>query len=448
MSEKIRWAIAVVVCLAACLFLAQYDGGALHFLSHETEGKTETVEAEKDKAVQHLSRLPSHFDARQGKRAPTVKNQGEFSTCWAVAASSALEASMLPEEHLIFSAEHISRKNSYGKLEEKGGAYAMLMSYLAGWLGPVPEESDPYGDGKSPDGLSAIRHVQEMQIIQEKNIPAVKELIYRYGAVQASFYMDMEKASHSSVYYNEFAHAYCYAGEQAVNHDVLIIGWDDAYPKENFSVNVKKNGAFLCQNSWGKDFGEDGVFYVSYEDAWMGSSCVAYTRVEETGNYDHLYQTDLCGWVGQIGYNRPECWFSNVYMAGQEEELSAVGFYATGEKTEYTVYVDEKFSGVPSLENCQRVAEGSFRNAGYYTVDFEKPIRLQAGQKFAVLVKIYTPDAAYPAATEYPADENSRNVTIEDGEGYLSPDGVTWQKTEEKYGCNICLKAYTRNGNG
>lgn len=324
----------------------------------------------------------------------------------------------------------------------------MLMSYLAGWLGPVTEESDPYGDGKSPDGLSAIRHVQEMQIIQEKNIPAVKELIYRYGAVQASFYMDMEKASHSSVYYNEFAHAYCYAGEQAVNHDVLIIGWDDAYPKENFSVNVKKNGAFLCQNSWGKDFGEDGVFYVSYEDAWMGSSCVAYTRVEETGNYDHLYQTDLCGWVGQIGYNRPECWFSNVYTAGQEEELSAVGFYATGEKTEYTVYVDEKFSGVPSLENCQRVAEGSFRNAGYYTVDFEKPIRLQAGQKFAVLVKIYTPDAAYPAATEYPADENSRNVTIEDGEGYLSPDGVTWQKTEEKYGCNICLKAYTRNGNG
>ena len=175
---------------------------------------------------------------------------------------------------------------------------------------------------------------------------------------------------------------------------------------------------------------------------------MAYTRVEETGNYDHLYQTDLCGWVGQIGYNRPECWFSNVYTAGQEEELSAVGFYATGEKTEYTVYVDEKFSGVPSLENCQRVAEGSFRNAGYYTVDFEKPIRLQAGQKFAVLVKIYTPDAAYPAATEYPADENSRNVTIEDGEGYLSPDGVTWQKTEEKYGCNICLKAYTRNGNG
>ena len=225
---------------------------------------------------------------------------------------------------------------------------------------------------------------------------------------------------------------------------MLIIGWDDNYPKSNFSVNVKRNGAFICQNSWGEKFGENGVFYVSYEDALIGSSCAGYTRVEGTENYSGIYQTDLCGWIGQAGYDSPVCYFANVYTAREEEKLSAVGFYATGRDTEYTVYAAEEFSGSFSLVGKKAAASGSFQNAGYYTVNLEKEVKLEAGQRFAVAVKIETPGSIYPAATEYQADENSRNVIIEDGEGYLSANGISWQSAEETYGCNVCLKAYTR----
>lgn len=456
MAEKIQRVLTVlIIFLAGWLVYRIYGEEITRLLKNvtatedsakkeaeETAAGTEAAAREESEG-EAKGKLPARYDSREEGRAPLVKNQGGFGTCWAVTASSVLEAALLPGEHIIFSADHIAMKNAYGKSVEEGGAYAMSISYLVGWLGPVTEEEDPYGDGVSPDGLSPVRHVQEVQILQEKKIDAVKEMVCKSGAVQSSFYMDMENSAHSSVYYNEFASAYCYAGDAEANHDVLIIGWDDNYPKENFSVNVKGNGAFICQNSWGEAFGENGVFYVSYEDALIGSSCVGYTRVEAVDNYDKIYQTDLCGWIGQIGYEAPECYFANAYTADEAEELEAVGFYATAGGTDYSVYVVDDFSGSLSMLRKKSAASGSFQNAGYYTVALDTPVRLEAGQKFAVLVKIHTPGSSYPVAAEYQADENSRNVTIEDGEGYLSADGISWQNAEKGYGCNVCLKAYT-----
>ena len=38
-------------------------------------------------------------------------------------------------------------------------------------------------------------------------------------------------------------------GEEWKSHAVTMVGWDDNYPKENFPVQPKKNGAILCKNS-------------------------------------------------------------------------------------------------------------------------------------------------------------------------------------------------------
>lgn len=462
MVKKIERAVLVLIlCLSTWLAYSIFEDQFSDFVSgvknavqdaagrDETEESRETEETKETAEHQETEDQPagnrSHYDAREAGRAPVVKDQMEFGTCWAVTASSALEAALLPGEHLVFSADHISMKNTYGRGQEEGGGSAMIMSYLAGWMGPVTEEEDPYGDGYSPDGLEPVRHIQEIQMLREKDLQAVKELVYRCGSVSSSFYMDMENSAHSSVFYNEFQYAYCYNGEKEANHDVLIIGWNDQYPKENFSVDVKRDGAFICQNSWGDRFGENGVFYVSYEDAWIGSSCTAYTAVEPTDNYQYIYQTDLCGWIGQIGYESEQCFFANAYTAAGQEKLSAVGFYATGQDTWYTVYVAENFTNRLSLSGKVPAASGTLQNPGYYTVDLDQNFSLEKGQRFAVIVEICTPGSDYPVAAEYQADENSSNVTIEDGEGYLSTNGFSWENTEESYGCNVCLKAYTVN---
>ena len=101
----------------------------------------------------------------------------------------------------------------------------------------------------------------------------------------------------------------------------MIVGWDDNYPKENFNEQPQGDGAFLCVNSWGEEFGQKGYFYVSYYDSNIGRSNISYTKVEENNNYQNIYQTDLCGWVGQMGYGEENAWFSNIYEARGKEDV-------------------------------------------------------------------------------------------------------------------------------
>lgn len=70
------------------------------------------------------------------------------------------------------------------------------------------------------------------------------------AAVQSSFYSDIEVANADSEFYNAGTAGYFYSGSAKANHDVIIIGWDDNYPKENFHTPPKNDGAFICQNSW------------------------------------------------------------------------------------------------------------------------------------------------------------------------------------------------------
>lgn len=387
-------------------------------------------------------KLPVAYDYRKVDRDPQVKNQGEFGTCWAFASLTALEASLLPEEELDFSEDHMSLQNSFSFSQNEGGEYTMAIAYLTSWQGPVLEKDDPYGDGKSPSGLKAVKHVQEIQILEGKNYDRIKEMVFRCGGVQSSLYMPLSNPSSNSDYYNAENYAYCYIGTEKPNHDVVIIGWDDNYPKENFNLSMEADGAFICRNSWGESFADNGTFYISYYDTNIGIHNVVYTKIEEADNYDSIYQSDLCGWVGLLGYGKESAYFSNVYTAKGEEYLEAVGFYATGKDTEYEVYLVKDFKNTGSFAEKEPLKSGKFTNAGYYTVPLKDKVALKKGEKFAIVVRITTPNAKRPIAIEYAADKATERVDISDGEGYISLYGNSWESAEEK-NCNICLKAYT-----
>ncbi|MDU3397892.1 MAG: lectin like domain-containing protein, partial [Clostridiales bacterium] len=178
---------------------------------------------------------------------------------------------------------------------------------------------------------------------------------------------------------------------------------------------------------------------------------IVYTGVEQTDNYDAIYQSDLCGWLGQIGYGEESVWFANAYRAGPGEKLAAAGFYATGENTEYEVYVARHLpeAGSPEMEAAlssrSPAVKGKLENGGYYTVPLGETIPLDENERFAVIIKISTPGAAHPVAIEFDTGDGFANVDLTDGEGYLSIDGDSWEHVEETQKCNVCLKAYTKN---
>ena len=451
--------------------------------------------------LQLSGELPARWYAGDSGRRPTQKYQGNYGTCWALTAVSALEAAVLPGQRAAFSADHMANRNAYTVDVDAGGSYQMVMAYLSGWQGPVTEAEDPYGDGFSPEGLEAAVHVQGMQLLDGCSTDEIKQAVREYGAVQTSLYMSRELTRPDSPYYNEGTYAYCYPREQTQNHDVLILGWDDLFSRFRFRSIPECDGAFICMNWW-SGFGDDSIFYVSYGDANIARTGLVCSRVEAADNYDRLYQADDCGWMGSLGYGSRECWFANVYTAAAADEaasdtdgrsanagtsgsgstaaadetaastggksanagmstsgsgaapssetkteavesLSAVGFYATAPGGTYDVYLVHDFSDASSFTSMEHLATAETERSGYYTVDLEKPEQLSSGERFAVIVKMTVSKGRAAAAVEFAGSPDAADVTLEGKEGYLSRKGHVWENTEEAYRSNVCLKAYT-----
>lgn len=391
-----------------------------------------------------ISDVPPSYDLRTRLRVSEVRNQGTYGTCWAFAAISALESSLMPEENLLFSVDHMSMSNSFNVNQYDGGEYTMGMAYLAAWQGPVYEKDDPYGDGATDESLSPVKHVQEIRIIDGKDYQGIKEAVFKYGGVQTSLYSNISSSKGNSKYFNKDTNAYCYMGSEKPNHDVVIIGWDDNYPKENFNVDLEGDGAFICQNSWGNEFGDDGFFYVSYYDTNIGTHNEVYTGVENTDNYDYIYQSDLCGWVGKMGYDKEDMYGANVFTATSDQNIKAASFYATASDTSYELYIVNNFKDEYSFANRKKVAEGTLENAGYYTIKFDEEVPVAEGERYAVVLHINTPESTHPMAIEYDSGESYlKDVDLDDGEGYISYDGAAFINVKEKQDCNLCIKAFS-----
>ena len=387
--------------------------------------------------------LPDAYDMRDYGRVSPVRDQGNQGTCWAFASLGALETITLPQEEMVYSVDHMSLNNGFSLDLSEGGEHTMSIAYMAAWRGPVLEEDDPYGDGETDESLTAVKHLKEAIIINERDDNKIKSAIYKYGGVETSIYLEMPYGESYSVYYNPDTASYYYDGYEEPNHDLVIVGWNDNYPKENFALKPSSDGAYICKNSWGESFGDGGYFYISYEDVNICQKSIVYTSLDDADDYDNIYQTDELGWVGQMGYSDESAYFANVYEAKGKETLKAVSFYATGPNTKFSVFVVTDYEEMNSLNRGRKeVGKGETRYAGYYTVDLNQDIELEPGQKYAIIMSITTPGSERPIAIECDAGERTANLDLSDGEGYMSLYGEIWQNSEEKE-ANICLKAFT-----
>lgn len=62
------------------------------------------------------------------------------------------------------------------------------------------------------------------------------------------------------------------------------------------------------------------------------------------------------------------------------------------------------------------------------------------------MIRLKTPGSKHPLAIEYDTGEKIlQGVNLDDGEGYISPNGKKFVNVKEKRDCNLCIKAFTRN---
>ena len=391
--------------------------------------------------------LPATYDLRPQGRVSAVRNQGQCGSCWAFATYSSLESTALPGDALDLSENHLKNLHGFDPTPCAGGNADMSSAYLARWTGPVNETDDPYGesDPTSPPGLTPVRHVQNVLYLPDRSGPLdndnIKQAVMTYGVVYTDLRYD-SAAYRGSPYFTHY-----YSGTGDVNHAVGIVGWDDNFDKTRFRTTPPGNGAFICKNSWGTGWGQQGYFYISYYDTRVGIENRVFTAPEPADNYDRVYQYDPLGWTSALGYGSSTAWFANVFTAETSDSVRAVGLFVQSPGSEVHVQVHRSPDNGPLRSSGPAVSfTTTVDAAGYWTLRLPQPVQLNAGERFSVVVRATCPTTSWPIPVEMPFSGYSSAASAAAGQSYISPDGAAFDDLTSfaAYArANVCLKAFT-----
>lgn len=148
-----------------------------------------------------------------------------------------------------------------------------------------------------------------------------------------------------------------------LDHAVIIIGWDDHFPKDYFRVPAQNDGAWICQNSKSKGWGNDGIYYVSYESLIEENVIFSVTNeYSDVAYYD-------CGNEKQISTG-DSCSVASVF--NKKGMLAAIGTYTN---SDYQKYIIEIYEGNFGELICS--FEGVSDIKGYHVTDLPEPMQVE-----------------------------------------------------------------------
>ncbi|MDL2263487.1 lectin like domain-containing protein [Synergistaceae bacterium OttesenSCG-928-I11] len=457
------------------------------------------------KAAGRTASLPVSYDLAAEGFLTSVKNQKKWGTCWDFATMEAMESNWLKRhgEEIFLSELHLGYfayvqesldkpafdTSDYAQSESSifsnGGTTGTSRAILSRSTGPVYEDDAPYPDGdldakfwqfydpKLPSDMPARYRLKESLTFHKTDTDAIKSALMEHGALWIAFSTRGIRVDPVEGYNNPNIYNH---NSVPMNHAVLLVGWDDTRSKDLFlSVSDDKtvpqnDGAWKIQNSWGtatssgKPIGEDGFFWISYEDATIfGIFGAASFVAMPLDTYDNTYCHDPLGVVYNVGYSASDITLANAFTAKRGEDLVFVGFDTLDPDLDYAIQIYKNIpegeapsAGTPVLASPLR---GSASVPGYRTAKLDAPIRIEEGERFAIAVTFTTAHNGMNIPLEARVKNFSSRAACAPGESYYL-DGTEWKEvmgigaktfdgtgenTRMAYYTNACIKAFTKN---
>jgi len=437
--------------------------------SPSSENGLFTLEASTPLPFAYSASIPSAYNSMDEGYVTAVKDQGDANNCWAYSTMSMLESDSIikgcetlenadySESHLTwFSGRSLTPNTSdlaYGDGRNSaepynyGGNWMIAAGVLSRWSGVANEEdypSYPYDVSAMGNYTEADRYNNSAGIVLESaqvfdDFYDVKQWIIDHGSATAMFYYDNPS-------YNSSKKAYYYPEAMGINHQIVIIGWDDNFSASNFKTAPSGNGAWLCKNSWGTRWGNEGCFWISYYDKTI-STFVGFSGMESENYYkNYTYNGAEYNSIYGIGYAIK---LANVFKASGNEKLSSVAFYTIGTDVDVTVSVYKNIRSnytTPVQGTLAYKEQMTVERQGYHTVHLDEEILLAPGEIFSVVVRYYDSDQS---STRFPAEAEDCERSVyacRSKESYLSVEygSSSWSESQTQGFKNFYIQAFTK----
>ncbi len=397
--------------------------------------------------------LPSLYDLRSvedGAFLSTVKNQGTSGTCWAFAVYGSSESYILQQYtvNYDFSEQNLATCHGFDWEPDFGGNFLMPMAYFSRHAGPIAEYDDPYAE--PTNGSVCINNLDPPVFIEKAfflpgsrdrayTLNQIKQALIDYGALAVNLY-------YNSLYYNPNDYTYFYNNYDLTNHAVIIIGWDDDKIVTGGSDSPTSPGAWIARNSWGDSWGEDGFFYISYEDTRALKSIAYFPSFVSVTSNSHVYYYDETGMTGSYGYGTDTGYGLVKFIPDYNENIERIGTYVTTDNTILSIEIYDNFDGTNLSDLLGRIDNITCEHCGYYTFELDEIIPIYYNNDYYIKIQYYSPNYYFPIPREFRIMTYNENTPIEEpGKCWTSINGVSW--TSIGLGTNhewdLCIKAYT-----
>jgi C1A family cysteine protease len=371
--------------------------------------------------------LPSRFDWREQGKVSGVRDQSSCGSCYAFAAVASIEARLLVADQPEYDfSENNAKECEWYESSCYGGNFFRMANFFS-QFGTVLEACDPYvaAPVACNNTCPYVLTLLGWNLIAADTIPdpdLIKSYLYTYGPLYTSFYAGSGDSWGSEFRYYDGTYTLYHETNDEPNHAVLIIGWDDDL------VHDGGQGAWICKNSWGADWGgpcgygtHRGFFTMGYGSARMGWYTSYMSEWQEYDPDGRILYYDEGGWSEDFeDFASTTGWGLVKFVPDEDIRIERVEFWTTDATVDVDVYLYDDFDGVSTGGLLASSLDHSFAEVGYHSVKLPTPVVIDAGDDVYAVVKFVNESFAAPIALDNQGPSESDKC-------FVSNDGSNWQ---------------------